>query len=93
MPNREQRDNKVDEVLRYKGLSVIVRTEEQFKHIQKFLSEDVLYLNFLPQMAKIETGIVIWSDYESFSTGSVGSAEHQRKNFFRLVEFNDFFTI
>ncbi len=78
---------------RYHGLSVIIRNENEFNHIKKFLGEDVLYLDFLPQMSTTETAIVIWSDRKDFSPGSVGSSEYQKKHFFRLVEFSDFFKI
>lgn len=87
------RDNTIDEVLRYHGLSVIIRNEKEFNHIKKFLGEDVLYLDFLPQMSTTETAIVIWSDIKDFSPGSIGSSEYQKKHFFRLVEFSDFFKI
>lgn len=87
----ELRDKTVEEVLSYVGLTVVIRNEEQYKRIQAFLGEDVLYIDWVPQMATTETGIVVWSDDDSFSTGSVGSAEYQRKNFFRSIEFSDFF--
>ena len=60
---------------------------------EKFLSEDILYLNFVPQMKNIPTGIIIWSDSDDFSTGSVGSIEYQKSKFIRVVEFNDFFIL
>lgn len=88
-----KRDNTIDEVLRPYGLSVIIRSVNEFNHIKKFLGKDILYLDFLPQMLTTETSIVIWSDHEDFSTGSVGKADYQKKNFFRLVEFNDFFKL
>ena len=90
MVNREKR---IDETLRYWGLSVIIRTEEEFNHIKKFLSDDVLYLHFVPQMATKLTAIVIWSDMKEFTTGSVGCAESQKEHFIRVVEFNDFFKL
>jgi len=88
MVNREKR---IDDTLRYWGLSVIIRTEDEFNHIKKFLSDDVLYLHFVPQMATKLTAIVIWSDNKHLTTGSVGCAQSQREQFIRLVEFNDFF--
>jgi len=87
------REKRIDEALRYWGLSVIIRTEDEFNHIKKFLSEDVLWVNFVPQMATKLTSIVIWSDNKDYSTGSVGCAESQKKEFIRVVEFNDFFKI
>ena len=86
-----QREKRIDDALRYWGLSVIIRTEDEFNHIKKFLSDDVLYLDFVPQMATRTTGIIIWSDDKDYSTGSVGCAESQKENFIRVVEFNDYF--
>ena len=86
-----QREKRINDTLRYWGLSVIIRTEEEFNHIKKFLGEDVLYLDFVPQMATKLTAIVIWSDDKDYSTGSVGCAESQKKQFIRVVEFNDYF--
>jgi hypothetical protein len=88
-----KRDNVIKETLRYYGLSVIIRTEDEFNHIKNFLSEDVLYLNFVPQMSSKPTGIIIWSDSKRYSTGSVGCAKSQKENFIRVVEFNDFFKL
>jgi hypothetical protein len=87
------REKRIDEALRYYGLSVIIRTEDEFNHIKKFLSDDVLWVNFVPQMATKLTSIVIWSDNKDYSTGSVGCAESQKKRFIRVVEFNDFFKL
>ena len=87
------REKRIDEALRYYGLSVIIRTEDEFNHIKKFLSEDVLYLDFLPQMSTRTTGIIIWSDHEDLDTGSIGCVEFQKKHFIRVVEFNDFFKL
>ena len=86
-----QRERRIDDALRYYGLSVIIRTEEEFNHIKKFLGEDVLYLDFVPQMATKLTSIVIWSDDKDLDTGSVGCVEFQKKHFIRVVEFNDYF--
>ena len=86
-----QREKRIDDALRYWGLSVIIRTEDEFNHIKKFLSDDVLYLDFVPQMSTKLTSIVIWSDHKDYSAGSVGCAESQKKHFIRVVEFNDYF--
>jgi hypothetical protein len=86
-----QREKRINDTLRYWGLSVIIRTEEEFNHIKKFLSDDVLYLDFVPQMATKLPSIVIWSSHKDYSTGSVGCAESQKENFIRVVEFNDYF--
>ena len=88
-----QREKRIDDALRYYGLSVIIRTEDEFNHIKKFLGEDVLYLDFVPQMATKLTSIVIWSDDKDLDTGSVGCVESQKKHFIRVVEFNDFFKL
>jgi hypothetical protein len=88
-----QREKRINDALRYYGLSVIIRNEEQFNHIKKFLSDDVLYLDFVPQMATKLTSIVIWSDNKDLDTGSVGCAETQKEHFIRVVEFNDFFKL
>ena len=63
----------------------------RFNHIKNFLGEDILFIDFVPQMATKLTAIVIWSDNKYLTTGSVGCAESQREQFIRLVEFNDFF--
>ena len=87
------REKRINETLRYYGLSVIIRTEDEFNHIKKFLGEDILYLDFVSQMSLKLTGIIIWSEIAYLSTGSVGCAESQKEEFIRLVEFNDFFKL
>jgi hypothetical protein len=89
----EIRDKRISEALRYRGLSVIIKSEAEFCHIKRFLSEDVLWMDFLPQMATRLTAIVIWSDLDGFGPGSVGCAESQKEDFIRLVEFEDFFKL
>lgn len=88
-----QRERRINDALRYYGLSVIIRTEDEFNHIKKFLNDDVLYIDFVPQMATKLTSIVIWSSHKDYSPGSVGCAESQKEKFIRLVEFNDFFKV
>jgi hypothetical protein len=88
-----QREKRINDALSYYGLSVIIRNEQEFNHIKKFLGDDVLYLDFVPQMATKLTSIVIWSNMKEFSTGSVGCAKSQKDHFIRLVEFNDFFKV
>ncbi len=90
---QEQRDSNIKEALRYHGLSIQINNEGEFNHIKKFLSEDILYLDFVPRMENIPTGIIIWSDSDDFSPGSVGSIEYQRSKFIRVVEFKDFFKL
>ena len=87
------RDKRISEVLRYRGLSVIIRSEAEFKHIKRFLGEDVLWMDFVPQMASKLTGIVIWSDNKNLTSGCVGCAESQKEDFIRLIEFDDFFKL
>lgn len=93
MSLKERRNKVIDNALRYYGLSVIVKTEDEFNVIKKLLSDDVLYLDFVPQMSTRRTGIIIWSDNKDYDIGSVGCAENHKKQFFRLVEFNDFFKL
>lgn len=90
---QNKRDNNINDALRDYGLAVIVRTEDEFNHIKKFLGADVLYLDFVPQMATRDTGIVIWSEVEDISRGSVGCVKFYKENFIRSVEFNDFFKL
>lgn len=74
------------------GLSVIVRNKSEFDRIKDFLGEETLYLNWVPQMATILTGVIIhYSIGKIFPTGSVGSAENQEKCGIRLVEFSQYF--
>jgi hypothetical protein len=92
---QQHRDNNINDALRYWGLSVIIKTEEEFNTIKRFLSEDILYLDFTPNMISrpTPTGIIIWSDLEDLDTGHVGCAEYHKKHFIRVVEFNDFFKV
>jgi hypothetical protein len=87
------REKRINDALRYYGLSVIIRTEDEFNHIKKFLGEDVLYIDFVPQMSSKLTSIVIWADHKNYSPGSVGCAQSQKSEFIRVVEFNDFFKV
>ena len=87
------REKRINDALRYYGLSVIIRTEDEFNHIKNFLSDDVLFIDFVPQMATKLTSIVIWSSHKDYSTGSVGCAQSQKESFIRVVEFNDFFKL
>lgn len=72
------------------GLSVIIRNENQFNKVKEFLSEKVLYLDFVPKMAEIETSIVIIPNLD-YSLGNVGSSEYQKQSGLRLIEFSEFF--
>ena len=88
-----KRENNINDALRYWGLSVLIKTQDEFNIIKKFLSDDVLYIDFVPQMSFRPTSIVIWSDNPKFDTGTVGCAKYQKENFIRVVEFNDFFKL
>jgi hypothetical protein len=88
-----KRDNNIKEALRHHGLSVIIKSEDEFNHIKNFLGEDFLCLDFVPQMVNKPTAIVIWSDNKWYSTGQVGCAESQKRDFIRVVEFKDFFKL
>lgn len=74
------------------GLSVQFSTEEEFNHLQNFLGHNILYLYWVPQMAEVNTAVVIFGgDEVCFSTGSVGSCEYQKNKGMRIVNFKDFF--
>ena len=87
------REKRINDALRYNGLSVIIRNEDEFNHIKKFLGEDNFWVNFVPRMSSKLTSIVIWADHKDYSTGSVGCAQSQKESFIRVVEFNDFFKL
>lgn len=88
-----KRDNNINDALSDWGLSVLIRTKDEFNLIKKFLGDDILYLDFQPQMSTTPTGIIIWSNNKDLDTGSVGCIEFQKENFIRVVEFNDFFKL
>ena len=74
------------------GLSIIIRTKEQFEKASKFIGEKYCYVKWVPQMAERETAVVVWAKKKvNRSTGSVGCAENQRQDKIRTVEFSDFF--
>lgn len=74
------------------GLSVIVRNEYEFNRMKAFLGHNILYVDWVEQMATVETAIVIWfMDNDIFSIGSVGSADSQREYYIETVEFSEFF--
>ncbi len=80
------------EEIKYRGLAVIVRNENDYKQLQKFLGQ-YLYIDWVPQMATTETSVVIYFDDENFmSIGSVGSTEYQKESNIRTIEFSEFFT-
>jgi len=74
------------------GLSIIIRTEEEFNKASKFIGEKYCYIKWLPQMAERETALVVYAKKKTNrSTGSIGCAENQRKDGIRTVEFSEFF--
>jgi len=73
---------------RPKGISVIVKTEAEYKKVQDFLTKEVLYVNWHPVMETTETAIVLKADKNSdFSTGSVGLAAYQRECGIKTMPF------
>lgn len=75
-----------------KAISVVVRNEDEFNQVKRYLGEKYLYLNWVPQMAKFETGVIMKTLKElDYSKGSVGLAERQQKAGYTLVECKDFF--
>jgi len=71
-----------------KGISVIVKTEAEYKKVQEFLTDTVLYVNWHTAMIDNETAIVLKADKKSdFSSGSVGLAEHQRLSGIKTMPF------
>lgn len=88
-----KRDNNINNALSDWGLSVLIKTKDEFNLIKKFLGDDILYLDFQPQMNTTPTGIIIWSNNKDLHTGSVGCIEFQKENFIRIVEFNEFFKL
>lgn len=74
-----------------KGVSVIVRAENEYNKIVEFLTSEAAYLKWNNQMETNETAVIIWSENDNFSVGAIGSAEYQRKNGIRTVEFSNYF--
>lgn len=76
----------------YRGLAVKVNNEKEFNILKLFLGEDILYLDWVPQMAKVPTGVIIHHELKSrFSIGSVGSVKYQESSGVRVVDFNGYF--
>lgn len=77
--------------MKNKGLSVVIKNEKEFNRMKEFLG-DYLYFDFVEQMEKVETAVIIYyDDTNVFSIGSVGSAEYHRKCDIRVINFCDFF--
>ena len=75
-----------------RGLAVIVRNKQEYDLIREFLGYKIAYLDWVPQMKTTETSVIIWhDDPTTFSIGSVGSSDYQRKNDIRTIEFSKFF--
>lgn len=71
------------------SLSVTIKDEAQFNKMKEFLTEEVLYLDWVSQMSEVSTSIVIISEIEGFSVGSVGSSTYQRSCGFVTVDFEN----
>lgn len=77
-----------------KGISVIVKNENDFNRIVKYLGEQALYLKWHENMLIEETAIVINAKNKTgLSSGSVGSSEYQNNLGLNVVTIDNFFTI
>lgn len=75
---------------RHIGISVIVKTKEEYEKVQSFLTKKVLYIDWVPQMETTETAIVLKANKNSdFSSGSVGSSEYQKECGIKTMPFID----
>lgn len=74
------------------GISVKINNKEEYNIIKSLLG-GLLYIDFVPQMMEKETSIVIYSEIDLFSIGSVGSSEYQKDFGFKIVDFKDYFKI
>ena len=73
---------------KYKGISVIVKNKSEYKKVQEFLTDKVLYVNWHRAMIDNETAIVLKANKNSdFSSGSVGLAEYQRECGIKTMPF------
>lgn len=75
-----------------KGLSVIVKNEQELNKLKEFLGDEVLYIDWIEQMNEVETSVIIWyCNEDDFSIGSVGRASYQRDFGIKTVEFSEWF--
>jgi hypothetical protein len=76
----------------HKGISILVRNEYEFNQLKKYLGEDILYLDWVPQMGERETAVIIsYEDTDFFPMGSVGAVSYQEKHGVKVHEFKEFF--
>lgn len=74
----------------HNGLSVVVKSEQDFNKLKEILGSECLYVDFVPNMLEVKTSVVIFSKTNDvISVGSVGSAEYQQKLGFSLIDFSD----
>ena len=73
------------------GKSVIVKNKEQYDEMKNYLGTKSMYLDWVPQMGKIETAVVIEANKNSdFSIGSVGRASYQESCGLKLITFEEY---
>lgn len=72
------------------GIAVIIASEDQHQRVQIFLSPEILYIPWHPNMTLRETAVVLKANKNSdFSAGKVGSAEFYRRSGIKVVPFSD----
>lgn len=72
------------------GISVVVSNKEEFDHVKRFLTPEVLYLDWHDNMKIMETSIVLKANKNSdFSSGGVGSSEYQKKCGIKIFPFSE----
>lgn len=77
-----------------KGLSIIVRSEEQLNTLRNLLSPEILYITWHSSFLLRGTAVVIWAKKKTnYEIGSVGDSVHQANTGIKIVEFSDFFKI
>lgn len=75
--------------MRQTGISVIVKSKEEFDTVKAFLTTDVLYLDWHDIMATRETAVVLKANKKSdYSSGTVGCAKTQRNFGIKTVPFS-----
>lgn len=76
------------------GLSVVVKNEEDFNKMVKYLGEKSLYIKWHQNMTLKETGVITWAKKKTnLSEGAVGSTEHHKKLGISVVSIEEFFTM
>lgn len=73
-----------------KGIAVIISNGREFNHVKKFLTPEVLYLDWHKNMKLFETAVVLKANESSkYSSGSTGLAEGYKEEGFKLVPFSE----